>query len=178
MTEVQIRPAVSSDITELLELDHGYSTDHVWQMGYKQDKDRVSINFQEVRLPRPMRVRYPRDPEALIDLWTEKSVVLVAETEGEITGYAVLIEGPSPGSQWVSDLVVDLRFRQQGQGANLLKVACQWTQERGFRRIFLEMQSKNYPGVQLARKVGMRFSGYSDSYYPDDDIALFFTLDL
>ncbi len=174
MAEVHIRQAVSTDIPELTELDHGYSTDHVWQMGYQESDDRVAMNFQEVRLPRPMRVRYPREPQELIDHWTEKSVVLVAEQEELLTGYLVLIEGPSPASQWISDLVVDLRFRQQGIGANLLRAAQSWSQERGYQRLFFEMQSKNYPAIELARKLGLRFSGYSDHYYPDDDIALFF----
>ncbi|MFP3854651.1 MAG: GNAT family N-acetyltransferase [Anaerolineales bacterium] len=178
MTQTHIRPAVSTDISELTELDHGYSTDHVWQMGFQEEKNRINLNFQEVRLPRPMRVRYPRDPEHLIDHWTEKSVILVAEQEETLTGYLVLIEGPSPGSQWVSDLVVDIRHRQQGQGANMLKAAHRWASERDFQRLFLEMQSKNYPGIQLARKLGFHFSGYSDNYYPDDDIALFFVSDL
>lgn len=178
MAEVTIRPAVSTDISELVELDHGYSTDHVWQMGYQEQGQRIGINFQEVRLPRPMRVRYPREPKELIDCWTEKSVVLVAEHDSELTGYLILIEGPSPGSQWISDLVVDLRFRQQGQGTNLLAAAKHWSSERGFHRLFMEMQSKNFPAIQLARKARLRFSGYSDHYYPDDDIALFFAQSL
>jgi GNAT superfamily N-acetyltransferase len=178
MTEVHIRQAVSGDIQDLIELDHGYSTDHVWQMGYQKGSGRIEVSFREVRLPRPMRVRYPRQPQELIDHWTDKSVVLVADYSGDLSGYLVLIDGPSPRSQWVSDLVVDLRFRQQGQGANLLAAAGAWSQERGYHRLFLEMQSKNYPGIQLARKLGLRFSGYSDSYYPDGDIALFFVQDL
>jgi len=41
--------------------------------------------------------------------------------------------------------------------------------------MILEMQSKNYPAISLARKMGFVFSGYSDRYYPDREIALFFT---
>ena len=42
-------------------------------------------------------------------------------------------------------------------------------------QLFLEMQSKNYPAICLARKNGFAFSGYSDRYYSDQDIVLFFT---
>jgi RimJ/RimL family protein N-acetyltransferase len=38
------------------------------------------------------------------------------------------------------------------------------------------MQSKNYPAIALARKLGFSYSGYSDRYYADQDIALFFYL--
>jgi ribosomal protein S18 acetylase RimI-like enzyme len=44
--------------------------------------------------------------------------------------------------------------------------------------MFLDMQSKNYPAIRLAQKMGFVFSGYSDHYYPNQDIALFFSLDV
>lgn len=178
MSRVHVRPAVSSDIPALIGLDHGYSTDHVWQMGHRDQNSTVSVNFQQVRLPRPMRVRYPREPERLKEEWTDKSVILISELEEEPTGYLVLAAGPAPAALWITDLVVDLRFRRQGHASGLLQAAKAWSAERGFRSLFLEMQSKNYPGIQLAKKLGFIFAGYSDRYYPEGDIALFFVLGL
>lgn len=175
---MQIRQAISSDISGLVELDHGYSTDHVWQMGYQDDGGRVTVQFQEVRLPRPMRVRYPRDPELLIDSWTEKAVVLVAERDDERFGYLTINNGMAPDSAWVTDLVVDLRDRRQGHGSSLIRAARTWASERGYASLYLEMQSKNYPAIRLARKHSFVFSGYSDRYFPEGDIALFFSLPL
>lgn len=177
-SRVHVRPAVSSDISALAELDHGFSTDHVWQMGYQGGVEGASIQFQEVRLPRPMRVRYPRDPDRLIDEWTHKLNLLVSEVEDELTGYLALESGPAPGSAWITDLVVDLRYRRQGHGTGLLRAARRWSAERDYRTLFLEMQSKNYPAISLARKLGFGFAGYSDHYFPDQDIALFFSLNL
>jgi hypothetical protein len=37
------------------------------------------------------------------------------------------------------------------------------------------MQSKNYPAVHMAMKLGYEFSGYQDHFYANGDIALFFT---
>lgn len=175
---VHVRPAVSSDIAQLTEMDHGFSTDHVWQMGFQGGVEGASIQFQQVRLPRPMRVRYPREPEILLDEWTSKLVVLISEMGDAPTGYIVLEAGPAPGSAWVTDLVVELRHRRQGHGAGLLRAAQRWSSERGYRSLFLEMQSKNYPAINLARKLGFGFAGYSDHYFPDQDIALFFVLNL
>jgi ribosomal protein S18 acetylase RimI-like enzyme len=178
MTELRVRQAISSDISEIVAFDHGYSTDHVWQMGFQNGQGEVEVRFREVRLPRPMRVRYPRQPEALIDSWTEKQVVLVAEFGETRTGYLTIIAGPSPGSAWITDLAVDLRHRRQGHASGLLQTARAWAGERGYRRLFLEMQSKNFPAIALARKLGFSFSGYSDHYFPDGDIALFFVQDI
>jgi GNAT superfamily N-acetyltransferase len=175
---MQIRPAISSDIQGLTELDHGYSTDHVWQMAYQDNGGQVSVQFQEVRLPRPMRVRYPRQPQRLIDRWTEKSVVLVADLDDERVAYLAIEDGTAPESAWITDLVVDLRRRRQGHASDLVRAARSWALDRGYTSLYLEMQSKNYPGIQLARKHSFLFAGYNDRYYPDGDIALFFVLPL
>lgn len=176
MEATSIRQAISSDIPTLIALDHGYSTDHVWQMSFERTSSQIGATFREIRLPRPMRVTYPRDPERLADEWTLRSALLVAENGENLVGYLSIVEGPSQAMGWITDLVVSLRHRRQGVASRLLGATREWCRERGVARLFLEMQSKNYPAVCLARKMGFVFSGYSDQYYPDQDIALFFSL--
>jgi ribosomal protein S18 acetylase RimI-like enzyme len=178
MEGLAIRPAVSSDIPELIALDHSYSTDHVWQMEFRREAEQVGATFREVRLPRPMRVAYPRDPARLADEWTRRSAILVAELAETRRGYLAITEGTAEGAGWVTDLVVGLRDRRQAVGTRLLGAAWDWCRQQGHRRIFLEMQSKNYPAIRLARKMGFVFAGYSDRYFANEDIALFFSLDL
>jgi ribosomal protein S18 acetylase RimI-like enzyme len=176
MPIAEIRTAISSDIPTLMGFDHGFSTDHVWQMGFHGQGDGIEIQFQEVRLPRPMRVTYPRSPENLADEWSHRLAVFAAEGEPGLMGYACLAEAPAPGIVWMTDVVVDLRHRRQGIGSALVRGACRWAKERGYDAIFMEMQTKNFPAIGMAKKLGLGFSGYSDNYYPDQDIALFFSM--
>jgi ribosomal protein S18 acetylase RimI-like enzyme len=176
--QVTVRSATSNDIPYLVDIDHGYGTDHVWQMAYSRMSGETRIAFREVRLPRPMRVAYPRDPRRLIDEWLDRSGMFIAEQEGHPVGYVAFVDGPAPDMAWITDLVVGLSDRRQGIGSRLLQTALGWCRERGLNKVFLEMQSKNYPAICLARKLGMAFAGYSDSYYPDEDIALFFSIDV
>jgi GNAT superfamily N-acetyltransferase len=178
MASPSIRLAISSDIPIVMGFDHGFSTDHVWQMGYRGEGDSIEIRFQQVRLPRPMRVAYPREVAHLADEWNRKLCLLVAEHENGLQGYAILSEAPAPRSVWLSDLVVDLRYRRQGCGTALVQSTCGWARERGYGTIYWEMQTKNFPALSLARKLGFTFAGYSDRYYPDQDIALFFAMPL
>jgi len=173
-----IRKANSSDIPALMALDHGYSTDHVWQMAVDNGQEQVGVTFREVHLPRPMRVTYPRDPQRLADEWTLYAKLLLAATEEDLLGYVTIIEGPAIESGWITDLVVSLRCRRQGVASRLLQAARDWCRDNGMRRMFIEMQSKNYPAICLARRYGFIFAGYSDHYYPEQDIALFFSLEL
>jgi ribosomal protein S18 acetylase RimI-like enzyme len=178
MERPSIRQAVSTDIPRLMAMDHGYSTDHVWQMSLRRNPGEVEVAFREVRLPRPMRVAYPRDPDQLADEWTLKAALLIAETQEGSAGYLSIVDGPAPGSAWITDLVVDPPHRRQGVATQLLLAAREWSRERSQARLFLEMQSKNYPAIRLAHRLGLTFAGYSDHYYPDQEIALFFALDL
>jgi ribosomal protein S18 acetylase RimI-like enzyme len=178
MEGLGIRPAISSDIPDLMALDHNYSTDHVWQMEFRSGRDEVASTFREVRLPRAMRVVYPREPRRLADEWTRRSVILVAEHSESRRGYLAIAESTAEDAAWSTDLVVGVRDRRQGIATKLVAAAWDWCRQRNYRRFFLEMQSKNYPAVQLARKLGFAYSGYSDRYYPNEDIALFFYLDL
>lgn len=178
MSDFAIRPAVSSDIPRLIGFDHGYSTDHVWQMSLQAGSPGVEIAFREVRLPRPMRVGYPRSVERLADEWTDRSLVLVGEDGETPAGYLTLAPAPAPEANWVTDLVVDSPYRRRGLARRLLGEAIGWSKPRAAVRLFLEMQSKNYPGIALARRMGFVFSGYSDFFYPNEDISLFFSLDL
>ncbi len=173
-----IRHAVSADIPRLMELDHSYSTDHVWQMSLQPGSPGVEVAFREVRLPRPMRVGYPRRTERLAEEWTERSAVWVGEIDDRLAGYLAMAPAPAPDALWVTDLAVEPAFRRQGLGRRLLAEAIGWGRARQQARLFLEMQSKNFPAIQLAQKLGFVFSGYSDFFYPNEDISLFFSFDV
>ena len=172
--QVEIRRAVSSDIPALIAMDHGYSTDHVWQLSLQREAGQIQASFREVRLPRAMRVPYPRQPERLADEWTEKAAILLAEGGGGPLGYVALVYGPAEDSAWITDITVDLPHRGKGIGKQLLLAALEWSRERGMRHLFFEMQSKNYPAIRLAQQAGFTFAGFSDMYYPEQEIALFF----
>jgi len=176
MDHLTVRQAISSDIPDLLKLDHDYSSDHVWQMSFNRGPEEIGIVFRELRLPRPMRVTYPRDPQRLPDEWTRFAGLLVAEAGEARLGYLALTLGPAAGAGWVTDLVVGSLHRRQGVGTQLLTHAREWCRQRKLSALFLEMQSKNFPAIALARKLGFSYAGYSDRYYADQDIALFFTM--
>lgn len=172
--KVDIRQAKSTDIQLLMDLDHNYSTDYVWQLDTGQDRSRFDVNFREARLPRAMAVRYPRPVDDLRDDWQKRAALLVAEAEARIFGYISLNTQIAPGAVWVTDLVVNSLYRRRGIGTRLVLAAQHWAREHDRQRIVIEMQSKNYPAIRLAQKLAYEFSGFNDRYYENQDIAIFF----
>jgi GNAT superfamily N-acetyltransferase len=174
MPEIQIRPAVSQDIPVLISLDHDYVSDHVWQMDITQDEKEIRIDFRQIQLPRSVRVEYPRPMQDLIADWQNRSALLVGLLNGEVISYVSLMNGFTPLTTWVTDLVVMRRLRRQGIASALLLAAQQWAKQKGSMRMVLEMQPKNFPAICLAQKLGFDLCGYNDRYYVNHDIALFF----
>ena len=174
MSNVQIRPAVATDLLSLMQLDHASTSDYVWQLDLRKENGQVLAGFREVRLPRPIEISYPREPSALADEWTQRSATLIALSDRIPVGYACILEHSQATTAWVIDLVVDKKYRRQGIGSALLNAAQDWASSRSDRDIFLEMTSKNYPAIRLAVKFGFEFCGYNDHYYVTQDVALFF----
>ena len=174
MISFQIRPVVASDLPHLMGFEHNSDSEYVWQLDLRKELGQVSVSFREVRLPRPIRVSYPRDPFALEENWPQRSATLMALAGNEPVGYICILEQSHATTAWITDLVVDVASRRRGIGSALLNAAQDWALSRGDRDIFLEMSSKNYPAIRLALKYGFEFCGYNDHYYVTKDVALFF----
>jgi ribosomal protein S18 acetylase RimI-like enzyme len=171
-----VRQAVQADMAVCRTLDHSYSTDYVWQMDLDEMDGTLNVSFRAVRLPRSMKVLYPRGGEALEQSWDQQAYFAVAEREHQVLGYVNVREEPAQETAWVADLAVDRPHRLSGVGSRLLGAARKWAYERKLRRLVVETQTKNYPAICFLRKHGFTFCGYNDQYYPNQDIAVFFGL--
>jgi len=174
MAEVKIRQAISTDILELVKLDHSYETTHVWQLNSNAGTDQIETQLREIKLPRSLHMAYPRRPELLMDTWTRHTLVLVAVCDGKIPGYLILDQRSDLQSAVVSDLVVAPHMRRQGIATALLVSAQEWVKKQGMTRFMLEIPAKAHPCIELARKLYFENNGYIDRYYSNHDIAMFF----
>ena len=78
MSEFEIRPANPNDLPRLMAMDHSCSSDYVWQLELRREPNQITANFREVRLPRSVEVKYPRNPFTLADEWKKRDAVFVA----------------------------------------------------------------------------------------------------
>ncbi len=171
---MRIRPAEPRDLEACHALDHSYTTDRVWQMEARTVAQALAVTFRVARLPREVRVDYPRQGEDLLAGWRRRDGFLAAEDEGAVRGYVALTAQVEHGIAWVGDLVVDRPWRRRGIGTALLRAAAHWGRDQELVRLVLEVQTKNYPAIRLCQSRGLSFCGYNDHYWPNQDIALFF----
>jgi GNAT superfamily N-acetyltransferase len=189
-----IRLATQADVEACLALDADSQTDHVWQMDQRKEGDGTVVRFQTVRLPRIMRVAYPRSRDDLLACLEIGSTILVAtdkpapEPEGEEIELAEALEPPQiygfcqldslawQRTCWISHLAVDRRMRRRDIGSALVQASVAWGRHHKFERLMIAVQTKNYPGISFCEKRGFTFCGFNDQYFPNRDIALFFSL--
>ena len=174
MPEIEIRSAKEEDFELLINLEHAYTSSNVWQMDIKRDENIIEVNFRDVRLPRVMQLNYPRSPKDLYTSWQQSPIVFVGSIDSYPVSYICLDEDATTGLVRVRDVVVSSERRRQGIATELIVAGEEWACRRKNLYMILEMQSKNNPAINLAKKLGFRFCGFQDQYYPNHDLALFF----
>ncbi len=174
-----VRAAQLGDLNACYEMDKSYLTDHVWQMQSHGSGRAIETRFDLIRLPRPMKVEYPRHPDELLDNWRREECFLVAVDDADnVLGFLDMTVQAWHNTAWIRNLVVNKDQRRQGIGTNLLRSARAWACEQGLSNIMAEAQTKNYPAISFWQKHGFVYCGYNDRYYPNGDIVVFFYLRL
>ncbi len=174
-----IRDATLADLSACAALDHTYETQQVWQMHIQQD-DGWQVRFRTERLPRTLESTVVSNRERLRDALPADQCCLVAvrrDTDA-VLAYLVMRRDPTYALGHVHDLVVTRPHRRQQIGGRLLKVALQWAKEHDLTRVLLETQTRNFPAIAFCQAAGFTFCGFNDQYYPNRDIAVFFSLTL
>ncbi len=171
----QIRAATQEDIPACMALDHTAVSEYVWQVEAQEELGRLGYSFRAVRLPRAMPVIPSQEMEVLLVAWQQREYFLVAESAGVIYGYLHMRLDMAYGIGWIRGLLVDRIRRRRRVGSALLLQARKQAQVSGLQRITVETQTKNYPAIAFCQRHGLVFCGFNDRYYPNQDIALFFT---
>jgi GNAT superfamily N-acetyltransferase len=174
MPAIEIRPTTVTDLSLLSSIDHCSETLNTWQMDRVIDDSQVVINFREIRLPRSVRVEYPRPLGFFTSEGIKEAMMLTALLNGTPVGYLRLKEELEPRTAWVKDIAVRAEVRRQGIASVLVLAAQDWAAQRNLKRVIIEMQSKNVAAIHLVAKLGYEFCGYNDHYYNSQNIALFF----
>ena len=175
-----IRDGLESDIPACLLLDHHYETDLVWQMTVDEKPGHWQIGFINQHLPRTLETEYIASETRLRAALPTDQCFLVAMTRetNDSLGYLAMRNDPVHEIARIHDLVVSLPYRRQRIGTRLLTIARQWAKEHKLNSLMIEAATQNFPGIVFAQQSGFKFCGYNDHYFPNQDIAVFFSQSL
>jgi ribosomal protein S18 acetylase RimI-like enzyme len=108
----------------------------------------------------------------------EDDAAQTPKEESSIVGYLTMAAHDWHKTGWIADLVVAPEYRRRGIATRLLRVGAEWAYQAGLGRLMIETQTKNYPAIRFLERQRFSFCGYNDRYYANQDIALFFSLDI
>ncbi len=179
---ILIRDGMESDIPTCLGIDHTYTTDTVWQMQlqHQEYRDEYQISLKMERLPRAIEIAYPSDETRLrLAIPSEHCFVVAADREsGQVLGYLAMYHDQVRQIGQIQDLVIDREQRRLAMGTRLINVARRWAKEHALTRLMIQTQTKNYPSIAFSQKLGFTFCGFNDRFFPNGDIAVFFSQSL
>jgi len=175
MPEIEIRPIQSEDLENLSTFEHGYYSEYVWQMSQELDPESAEVFFRRIRLPRQVFVSYPRDRGEIFSDYEQAEAFLIAELNKQSVGYIRVKRENDSKVARVVDLVISAPMRRQGIASGLILAVMNLIANRQYDTLILEMQSKNDHAIKLATKLGFNFCGFRDHYFPNKELALFFS---
>jgi len=175
---ISVRQANSRDLYMIGNIDMSNTTDYVWQMDFKEEDKNISIVFRRTRLPRSIDLDFTELIQNLDKQIHQFSVVLVAESLGRLCGFVAIDKDISQESGTITLFAVDKRMRRKGIATSMLAAAKEWCIRLGLNRLIIVTQSRNYPSISFCVSNGYSYCGYNDSYYSNQDIAVFFSMRL
>lgn len=175
MPEIEIRPILQDDIKALSEFEHGYYSNYVWQMTLNADEETAKGEFQRLRLPRRVFVPYPRERQTIFRDFDQAEAFLVALEDKVPVGYVKVLLERNSGLALISDLVVSSASRRQGIASALLIAVLDFASYRRFYAVIIELQLKNDPAISMVNKLGFKYCGFRDLYFPNKELAIFFS---
>jgi ribosomal protein S18 acetylase RimI-like enzyme len=142
-----------------------------------EDIDDFNHKYTETRLP----IWYPaleklspwRTPEKLVVIGEimdrivipQKKFFFVEDNQKIVGVMLAIIDGKFMG---MLNLAVDENYKRKGVATNLIKKAVNWAISKDVNSIYLQVEKKNNPAVELYKKLGFK-EWYSYRYYEKKD---------
>ena len=170
---VIVRPATEADFEPFTKLDFTHT------VGDRYLELERSGSVPELTYRMRWRTGTPREEvysaytvDDLRRLQNENDAFLVAESNGAIVGYEMLLLQPSHhGAAQMNDLAVHKATRRSGVGRALVDAAAAWGRERGLRAIWASPSGNAKDTIDFYLSVGFRISGINDRWNTNQDDA-------
>jgi ribosomal protein S18 acetylase RimI-like enzyme len=170
-----VRPAEPDDLAACTAFTATYTTRVAWQLTLDGDAGRdgpLSVQLQQVRLPRTLTLALPSAATSLDTAWSAASGILVACEGPQVCGYMLLQTLDDQSQALVARLLVDLPARGKGMGGALVRAARAWGAEQGLVRLLAHAPLRNAGGVSFYQRRGFRICGHSEHFYASREDAL------
>jgi ribosomal protein S18 acetylase RimI-like enzyme len=165
-----IRPATAADFPALTRLDLTYPTDRY--LAIQRDGDAPEHTFTlswRNRVPAPMSVYDAPTIDKLRHALARTDLFVVAESDGDVRGYLIVMVPTWTDAGEITDLAVDIACRREGAGRALIHAAADWARAHNLRSLWVEPRADNHAAISFYVSLGFRVAGFNDRMYSNSD---------
>jgi ribosomal protein S18 acetylase RimI-like enzyme len=178
---IAIHPLTRLDKTDLAPIMTTYVSEGIYAVSYRDSPTDTSIDLHYVTLPEPAVRSYDHIDAATLQRYTQLFTAgfSFGAYDGELLVGLIIAEP----QEWNRSLLVwefhvAPTHRRAGIGRQLMARAEEQAQHSGLRTIVCETQNTNAAAIMVYRKLGFAVEGvdvsyYSNTDYPDGEIAVF-----
>jgi ribosomal protein S18 acetylase RimI-like enzyme len=178
---IEVRSLAKLNLNDLKRVASGYTSDSKYVVVYTDSENEVSFNLQLV-VPEQQYVRkYDNFDAETLDRYNEilQGSCSFGAYDGDLlVGFLIAEARLWNRSLWVYEFHVAETHRSLGIGKRLMQKATGKAKRAKLRTIVCETQNTNASAILVYRKLGFRMEGidissYSNTDYPDSEIAVF-----
>jgi ribosomal protein S18 acetylase RimI-like enzyme len=158
-----------------------YTCDACYRVRYIDSDSQTMFVLERVALDTPVVRKYDHFDEETLLRYAQvcQAGFSFGAYEGEtLVGLLIAEKQDWNHSLWVWEFHVAPAYRGQGLGRALMDEATHKAKEADLRLVVCETQNRNAPAIQVYRRLGFQLEGINISYYsntdfPDGDVAVF-----
>ena len=170
MPEITVREAAEADLASLAQIDVSYTAgERILSLRRSGTSPELTFSLRW-RAGTPVERVYD---ELTVDglrraLTKGADLFLVAEVEGRLTGYLMVVLPRWTDAGEITDVVVDRPLRRRGVGRALVQAATEWARDRGLRALWVEPGADHAEAIEFYLSLGFRLSGLNDRWTSND----------
>ncbi len=178
---LEVRTLTQINAEDLLRIASGYTSDHKYVVAYRESATHTAIELTLVKLDQSYVKVYNHFDAETVQRYAqmlESKFSFGAFDDDQLVG--LLIAEPQRWNYSVAiwEFHVAETYRRQGIGRRLMDAVAEQARQANFRILVCETQNTNAPAIQAYRKLGFRIEGvdisyYSNTDYPDGEVAIF-----
>lgn len=173
---MEIRPATTSDLDLLLEIDGTVESSQYLHLEQVGEGLKTSWSLEERPLRNKLIESNPLGDDLRFTLkqivsGADEGVVLVVEIDQQMAALAVAKPEHEHRTMRLLDVRVDYDLRRQGLGMALVYQIIQKTREAELRAVTAETRTNNLPANQLMAKCGFDLAGLDTRRHTNHDMV-------
>ncbi len=138
------------------------------------------IHYEAVPVP-PSKKRYSKDDIDFTSTIDNPEKIIYLAYAGDVIAGQIILRKNWNNTAYIEDIAVDVKFRRQGIGRQLVKRAQRWARESHLAGIMLETQDNNVGACRFYESCGFKLRGFDTYLYKGlarvtDEIALYWYL--